>query len=109
MNIRDKKDLIEEIKKKKKKFKKKKKKKKKKKTLWKEKNINQRKTFSLSIFIANMESRFKELSVLKTPLSEQEKIDYLYNSLPDDLALRSNAINFQGTFEKFSELLIRTN
>jgi len=42
-----------------------------------------------------MELRFKELIVLKAPLSEQEKIDYFYNSIPDDLALIPNVIKFQ--------------
>jgi len=64
---------------------------------------------SSSIFIANMESRFKELSILKSPLNKQKKIDYTYNRIPDNLGLRSNTINFQRTFDKFSELLIRIN
>ena len=54
------------------------------------------KDISLSIFITNMELRFKELGVLKALSSEQEKIDYVYNSILDDLALRSNAIIFKG-------------
>jgi len=41
-----------------------------------------------------MKTRFRELNVLKTSPSEQEKIDYLYNSITDDLVLRSNDINF---------------
>jgi len=56
-----------------------------------------------------MKTKFGELSVLKASLTEQEKIDYLYNSIPDDLALKSNDINFQGNFDKFSGLFIKTN
>ena len=92
LNVNDDNDLIEEIKN----------------SLEKEK-YTPGKDASLSIFISNMKTKFRELNVLKASPSEQEKIDYLYNSIPDDLALRSNAINFEGNFDEFSELLIKTN
>ncbi len=62
----------------------------------------------ISIFISNMNIKFKELENLKAGLDFQEKFDYLYNSIPEDLVIKSNLISQQEDWEKTTQYLITT-
>jgi len=67
------------------------------------------KDLSLSIFISNMNIKFNELEVLKEKLSEQDKFDYLYNSIPEELATKANLLTMKGNWEKITTDLVEIN
>jgi len=64
---------------------------------------------SLSIFISNMRMKFNELRDLNNELCQEENFDYLYNSLLEDLIIKSNLINHQGSWEEVSKFIIEVN
>jgi len=47
---------------------------------------------SLSVFISTMNMLYNELEDLKVKLSQRDKFDYLYNSLPEELVIKLNLI-----------------
>jgi len=47
----------------------------------------------ISIFISEMNLKFKELEKLNVSLDYQDKFKYLYSSIPEDLAIKSNIIS----------------
>ncbi len=63
---------------------------------------------SLSIFISNMNLKFKELENLSAPQDFQDKFDYLYNSIPQELAIKTNLISHQTNWEDTTKHLIDT-
>jgi len=63
----------------------------------------------LSVFISNMSMKFNELGDLNNELNQKEKFDYLYNSLPEDLVIKSNLINHQGAWEEVTKFIIEVN
>jgi len=64
---------------------------------------------SLSIFISNMNLKFKELENLKAGLEFKEKFDYLYNAIPEELAIKTNLISHQNNWEDTTKHLINTS
>jgi hypothetical protein len=63
----------------------------------------------LSLFISKMEFKFKELENLKAPLNFKEKFEYLYNSIPEDLAIKTNLLEYQVSWEETKKHLIQRN
>ncbi|OUM62388.1 hypothetical protein PIROE2DRAFT_11348 [Piromyces sp. E2] len=63
---------------------------------------------SLSIFISNMNIKFKKLENLKVTLAYSDKFDYLYNSIPEELAIKSNLISQTENWENTTKYLINT-
>ncbi|KAL6612118.1 hypothetical protein U3516DRAFT_369654 [Neocallimastix sp. 'constans'] len=55
---------------------------------------------TLAIFISRMNLRFLELSNLKESLDFREKFDYLYNAIPEELAVKYNISRYHHTFNK---------
>jgi len=55
------------------------------------------------IFILNINLKFKELKNLKINLNIQDKFDYLYNSTPEKLAIKSNLIDHQTNWKETTE------
>jgi len=64
---------------------------------------------SLSIFISNMNLKFKELENLKAGLEFKEKFDYLYNAIPEKLAIKTNLISHQDNWNDTTKYLINTS
>ena len=64
---------------------------------------------SLSVFISTMNMLYNELEDLKVKLSQRDKFDYLYNSLPEDLVIKSNLINHQRVWEEVTKFIIEVN
>jgi len=62
----------------------------------------------LSIFISRMNIKFKELENLNAGLEFQDKFDYLYNAIPEELAIKSNLISQQENWEETTKHLITT-
>ncbi len=62
----------------------------------------------LPIFISNMNIKFKELENLKAGLDFQDKFDYLYNSIPEELASKSNLLCQEKNWEEITQHLINT-
>jgi len=62
---------------------------------------------TLTIFISKMNLKFKELANLNENLDFQEKYDYLYNAIPEELVLRSNIISYQDSWEDTTSHLIK--
>jgi seryl-tRNA synthetase len=61
----------------------------------------------ISLFISEFNIIFKELEKLDKPLTKEKKCDYLFLSLPDEIAIRTNIIIFQGKWKEVSEHLIK--
>jgi len=53
--------------------------------------------------------KFNELEVLKEKLSEQDKFDYLYNSIPEELATKANLLTMKGDWETITTDLVEIN
>ncbi len=64
---------------------------------------------SLAIFISNMNMKFEELKKLKAEVKYIEKFDYLYNAIPEELAIKSNMLTFEGSWEELTEKIIKVN
>eukprot|EP00833_Pecoramyces_ruminatium_P008216 jgi/Orpsp1_1/1182248/evm.model.c7180000080483.1 len=62
---------------------------------------------TLTIFISRMNLKFKELTSLNENLEFQEKFDYLYNAIPEELAIKSNIISHQVSWEDTTSHLIK--
>lgn len=62
---------------------------------------------SLSIFISNMNIKFNELESLNAAAKDTEKFDYLYNAIPEELAIKSNLISHQENWKSTTEYLIK--
>ncbi|ORX63851.1 hypothetical protein BCR32DRAFT_251402 [Anaeromyces robustus] len=71
--------------------------------------FNENQDIPLSIFISNMNMKFNELEQLKSPLKDSEKFDYLYNSIPEELAIKTNIIDHQENWEETTNYLIKTH
>jgi len=61
---------------------------------------------SLSIFISNMNLKFKELENLGEKLEFKEKFIYLFNAMPEELTIKTNLIDLQTDWEDTTKKLI---
>jgi len=64
---------------------------------------------TLSIFISDMNLKFKELKELNVDLDYQEKFKHLYSALPEDLAIKSNILRCDPDWKQMTEYLIKVN
>eukprot|EP00833_Pecoramyces_ruminatium_P004229 jgi/Orpsp1_1/1178261/evm.model.c7180000064607.2 len=64
-------------------------------------------TGSLSIFISNMSMKFNELEKLGENLTDKDKIDYLYNTISEDLADKANLLK-ETTWTSATKNLVET-
>jgi len=61
----------------------------------------------LSKFISDMNLKFNELENIKEKLEYQDKFNYLYNAIPEDLALKSNILSCEPNWEETTTHLIK--
>jgi len=64
---------------------------------------------ALSIFISDMNLKFKTLENLKKKLEYQDKFNYLYSIIPDDLAIKSNILCCEPNWEETTTRLIKVS
>jgi len=64
---------------------------------------------ALSIFISDMNLKFKELENLKEKLEYQDKFNYLYSAIPEDLAIKSNILSCEPNWEETTSHLIKVS
>lgn len=60
----------------------------------------------LSLFLSRMKLKFKELDNLKSGLDFKEKFNFLYNSIPEELAIKTNLISLGDNWEDVTKGLI---
>jgi len=56
-----------------------------------------------------MNLKFKELENLKEKLEYQDKFNYLYSAIPEDLAIKSNILSCEPNWEETTSHLIKVS
>jgi len=62
----------------------------------------------IEMYLSNLNNIFNELKELNDDISEEEKFNYLYNSLPPELAQATEIITFQDKWEECCDHLKKT-
>ena len=62
----------------------------------------------IEMFLSDLNNTFTELEELKYEVSEEKKFNYLYNSLPEDIAQSTSIITYQDKFNEGCEHLKKT-